>query len=616
MKRLIFITLIISLSTPSLSQLKNNYVLKTFYFYDSLNYKLINKNTDNLATILVDGYLLGKLKGYKYDVRSEVVKREEPLSFKGWNENEKYLIGDRIQYKGKFYEAINDNIGISPESGYRNDYWDIFNNEGRPLKSKYYFPNFHDTLPKLEFLKNMVKGVPEIFPNWDANKYYYYGDIVIYNGRTYEAIKEEIIGRTPSDYEDYWIQTSHGQLEFFLSSDFKAIQILYFISDSGELIPQIITPLIEYNEIGFHLNIGLHFVFNEAMSYINKQSLPLLYQSNLAFIGAHELIMDMETRFATLAQIKEKLVSKKIKVKDKDIFDPVRFQKFLLDTSKISVSNPNNFILMQKLSNELILSELKQNEYDYEAFPFLKISIRNLKKLFKDKPEIKTIQEAILNEQLNYRLDSLSYDSLFPNSTSKPIVEIDSSPAIFYENFKAKVSSSNIELNQQMAHLWSLIYQGNFEKKLEFKNPFQSPYPCYYNWSNTEIDLSNRKWTFHSTFSLGSYPYASYYWGDSIPSPHSFKEISVTYKRKLTDSKSLPQFTPVELSIILIPILKEQVGDDLYPTKFTFDWAELKSLIDRKGNTELKKLSQNIESGNLDFYDSNLVYGLVKESPK
>ncbi len=63
---------------------------------------------------------------------------------------------------------------------------------------------------KDEFNANMVTQQGETFPNWEPANDYYQGDVVVFNGKNYEAAVNSK-GKNPSTSTDDWQLTTRGQ---------------------------------------------------------------------------------------------------------------------------------------------------------------------------------------------------------------------------------------------------------------------------------------------------------------------------------------------------------------------------------------------------------------------
>lgn len=72
-------------------------------YTDSVNSRLIKKKTTNLGTLLVQGYVEGKLTGYKFSYKVEALKNAPPSKESWppkWNPKNYYFYGIALLTKG------------------------------------------------------------------------------------------------------------------------------------------------------------------------------------------------------------------------------------------------------------------------------------------------------------------------------------------------------------------------------------------------------------------------------------------------------------------------------------------------------------------------------------
>jgi hypothetical protein len=107
------------------------------------------KGKDNLASVLIDAFLMGRMNAYKFNIdsiKSEYLSNETPalkevmsktdyfaetrylnyamseITSTVWDSSKKYVLGDRVLVEGEVFTALRDNDGFQPKHDSLN-YW-------------------------------------------------------------------------------------------------------------------------------------------------------------------------------------------------------------------------------------------------------------------------------------------------------------------------------------------------------------------------------------------------------------------------------------------------------------------------------------------------------------
>jgi len=602
MKQLKIILILASLGMPLANSFgQHNFYKKVIDLKDTINSKFFHAETDKLGMMLVDAYLQGKLKGYKFDVGNEVMKRA-PLpkqDYPTWKAGTTYYAEDIVSYKNNLYVlmAIEFIDSMTPPS--QDKRWEKYEVLGEPISFRNFFPTLKDTLSKAALLKNMISQMPIAYLPWNPNEYFYAGDVVWYDGRNYEAVRDSN-GKTPTDRE-YWELTSQGSMQFHSFTDLTGFYILYY-SKSPPAKAQMISLL--FNTYGVLQPLGLNFYAQDVFNYLTEIDQPVLYKSSIGYVGMPQLVLGHEERIEFVKLMKSSLKENKIKLRNDQILDAKLRQQFL-DADEEQVVT--NWAVMQDLiTNDFWISLRKFDDETgivIATTPSIKISFKQLQKLIVNlKGYPKTYREAIEKNEFNFRDDTLTIDSLeFMSPAFAP-----AKPAkgyYFYESYLATMSA-NSQLQNQVPGLWKRIEELFYAQKLLARNQFSSLYPCTYDWSHVNLGPKTAPVSFDKNFTLGvsiTNPI------DSLLAPQQFTEVGITYKKFVSDGKSKALFEPVQFAVSFIP---KQVSDEpVWPVTYTFQWQDLSKIFE--SSNEFIFLFNQIKAGMLTFHDSRVVYGLT-----
>jgi hypothetical protein len=609
-KKLALVFLLTTL-LPLTSFSQRTYFIQTIDFNDSINSKRITSNTDNLATILIDGYLTGTLPAYQFSIGEEVLKRA-PLSPDfippKWESKypSPYFIGDRVSYEGQYFECVQESSAATPPT--RSDTWQKITLLGEPISTRYYFPTPGDTLRKKDFLAAMVMEEPIQFASWYREYEYYEADIVTYNGRNYEALKNNS-DKAPATNPDTWQPTSQGSLRLYSPREFTIIRLLSHREEvAGQVImnPMMLSMMVYDDNRGFAKSIGLHFYFSDVVQYLDKVKQPMLYISETGYLGQSRFVLTEERKVVLLNTIKSSLKSKKFKLNKKLITSPTRYNEFLTGPE---ITEPlGRWDIFQNLvTGNLHLTERKTTEnFVSVSIPVAVIPAASFNSILPpNNITFTTLGEAISGSLLHaVDYDTLQLDSLTPLSSTRVTRSKAVQKFFWLESYKSTIDSLDNKSQAQLLNIWNTLSNAFNKKELTLKNPSQSFYPCRFGVLE-EIHFGNSDWTFDPDYQFG---YSDKLVVDSLDKPISFTQYAVTYK-KMISTQTKPgtiDYMPFEISFLFFP-----AGDNYYPITYTMRWNEVKNALLK--SAAFSEFINGVERATINFSGTEIVYGVLTE---
>lgn len=604
---LIAVTLFLT-SSSAFSQYKH--IGKKVNFKTKSSSLSTEKQTDNLGQILLSGYLDGKINGYRFSVMDSVTRwKPSEIRPDDWIDQQLYFSGDLVTFSGKTYRAISDN-SVRPDNP---QYWSRADLKD-PVSRRWYFPTLADTLPKENFLDAMVQDWPERYQPWVHSNTYYQGDRVTYQGKDYEAETDiNAYSRNPEIDANSWRVISNGVFFFpWTACDQITILFNYSVQKTDTVfVPEMISVgVFDYR---IELNKDLcHFYYRDVMEYLKTVSQPVATNFKYGYIN-QVLELNYASRSECITWIKSKVKSKALKISDKNIIDPQKYQNWLSDTSTTQLDY-NYRIFQHPVTHDVTLSALNIEQI---ADPFMTIPIKPLDKLFKkEKVRAPTISNysAMLSDWKSLlpvsSKDYSYYDSLAPltYTTVKPRTTAD------YEMIEAYTAHLNDRANQTIASLvpdaWLKIERAFFTGKLRdtSRDIHRSFFSDNYNWSNVTL---GKEIKFDADFSLSGDRSTS---GGFLFLPARFDALSIVYQKNFKNTGQLVETSVTPLTVTIYYDTQHDI--EAYPETMqargaAFKWTELKQLLLQEG--QFAALIDAIENGKLNFKNSELMYGLKEK---
>jgi len=201
---------------------------------DSLNKIALGNTANDLPVILINAFKKGELKAFKFAFQKQPVYGDlkQWPNPKNWIASGIYDENDSVLYKGKLYRYMfrrNDpgvihvaglTPDIAPDAYGINDYWKEYKRLPPVIGMNYILPTEKDLL-KVENWEDIKSKAITPMPYWDPQKYFFTGDIVTYQGKTYEATQDNVKSM-PTNQND-WQLTYRG-----VSDDvFTELQFVY-----------------------------------------------------------------------------------------------------------------------------------------------------------------------------------------------------------------------------------------------------------------------------------------------------------------------------------------------------------------------------------------------------
>lgn len=577
------------------------------------NNKIDLAAVDKIGQIILSGYLDGKIKAYRFAIKDSVLKWSVPMSIPpNWHNKEFYNPGDRVLHNNIAYESQIEAIGQEPKD-FGNDYW-VRVELREPLLKRRFYPTEKDTLTKAEFLSRMVSQQPEIFPAWDAAYDYYPLDIVTYKGKNYEALQESR-AKVPGENNDFWAITNRGSIQFHRLGDAKTVSVLFnysVVQSDTTWNPQMVAVKVWDDNYGAYKQLA-YFKYDDVMNYLEKVPQPVINNVATNRLSNTLLVQNQRQRPELLNWLKAKFKAKQITAAPKWISNPAIFQAWLSSSDTIDNSYYAKWRFYQDLnSRDLVLVRMEYKDDRLKSQPFLTIPVKALEKMFRDlqikTPALQNYTDALQDITLfstheeSHNLDSLQ--PLRPRFKSKILLARE---YFFVEKYSADLSEGrNPVITKMLPQAWPIIEKQFYAKALKEETFRASFYEDNFDWRSInpwkQFGITH---SFDQEFGLDDYWY--YYRRDSIPSPQQFTQIFVTYRKYFSTGKfPAVQFEPIYISIELIDNNANQSG---IPNGVYFKWPALKEQLLKSGSTFASFISA-IETGRLEFYDSELLYGL------
>jgi hypothetical protein len=236
-----------------------------------------------LPELLINAFKKGKLTAYSFGFRKQTVYGElkQWPNPKDWDESVSYDEKDSVLYKGKLYryrfrrnepgviQLDGLTPDIAPDAYGRNDYWEEYKRVAPVVGYQYNLPSEKDILKVEQWEGVKAKGSIPI-PYWDPHKVYFPGELVIYEGKKYEAIRDNV-NSMPTGQTD-WQLTNSG-----VSDDaFTEIQFVY---DRETRLPIAFQLSLSYDSeprIGFYFDAVQKFLLQTKQEVLAKKLEDLL----------------------------------------------------------------------------------------------------------------------------------------------------------------------------------------------------------------------------------------------------------------------------------------------------------------------------------------------------
>jgi hypothetical protein len=573
---------------------------------DSPNSRLLKQKTTNLGTLLVQGYVDGKLTGYKFPYNVEHLKNAPPPKESWppkWNSKNYYFLGDRVTYKGNIYDMVNE-IGPSPVPPDKSDKWMRwrFKLEGQPLRVKYSYPSIKDTLPKGEFLKSMISFEEPISYVWFSSSEYFEGNKVVFQGKIYQAIQDVEPGTSLSD-ENYWRRQSRSLPFFFNSLDnLTSITVLnYFtVEEDTTWIPQTLSLRVFDDNRGYALRL-ISFLYCDVIGYLKSISQPLLYLSDLGYIGHSTFILDEKSREKLLHFIQIKLKMKELAEEGLIVMDHSKLADFAngaeggkekfgitqdLNTNDLRIKSHGQTIAIIPIGKFLDIAQLE------EPAVFIYADAIN-QRIFKG------YKETPFNDYSYFDIPVV-IDSLIPFPICQPL-QVKKS-AGYYWLEEDSVAFQNSFKRDIILDAWSCIVAAAQEKSI-LPEKERNVNSLSYDWSKTYkdtlgLDLTDENWL--TLLHGDNYNYESPIEYAASDNSIKFTGFSVIYKRYFPTDNI--KFTP--LGIKVYGEWKETNISD------SFKWESVREVWRKRDPRKYNRLIDSIERGELPIGNSKLVAGL------
>lgn len=587
------------ISTVSFPQ--SGFYTRTIDFSYDTNARWEHPPFENLGTMLLDAHLRGKLEAYQFAVAHDVLKYapipKEQLPSR-WDPATDYYQDDMASHNGKVYIVRSDVAGGSqpPDSS---RYWEDLDMHGPAISIRHRFPSPVDSTTKSFLLSHLIEEEPAAYDPWSETMEYFNNDRVEFQGKNFEALRDNFLGVVPGTNEKFW-SPIESRLLMYQPADLNVIQVLYHYETHGDVTvhtPQMVSVLVmdRYKEV--HRNVGLNFFYRDVRQYLEHTHQPALYLSDIGYLGGATFLLDDRAKAALTKWIHSKIVSKEIKPDKKAIINEDEYQQFI--TTKAEDLNPTSWYTVQNPATRdfTIVSGKLNTDYDYFTLATLSVPFKSLEKILKAMPpaEQPRIYTDIFADTYFYStIDTVLIDSI----EALPPVPVDRNPfrEMYFDELHYDESHIDPIVASAIPGLWEMIASAVSARTVELR-PGRSYYPCHYNWNDTDIRWSSGSQKADKSFSISHVTPAP---PDMPGLQWKLKEVGIVYRIHHSPAQ---KYGPLQLVISF----ESEPHSDL--VDYRVDWNDVLKLV--KGKKEYADFITGVESATLNFKRTSISYALL-----
>lgn len=583
---------------PLVANAQTRCVLRQIDFQDPANSEICKPHTDNLAVILVDAYLSGKLNAYSAGPLDSLIhglelqkRRLSETETNSKRRTERKKVGKKIFSKTK------SNVTVSVA-------------DLQPLS-------------KSEFLKQMVILEDEVV-QWDKATRYERGKGLVYHKGLGYFAKKDTVGIPPPN-KAYWELAYNASIPFYFRiPDLPAISIFgqYVTVDRKEVWQPLLIRVTRTGEVPDYLvDMSVSFKYEEAMKYLTGIGQPLLYKDKSGYVGGGTFVLNNDERTFLQDRMRSEVVSNTTFKSNVAVSSMIAFTSFLDKSDKES-----SYTLFQDPSGKE-LRMFRQN------IPVAVIPTGAVEQMLSfPKTNVMTWSQAF--SQDIFRTTEIPLRSVSSELPYKEVLPPESNPnprpSFFLEKYTINTVGA-VEQKRLRSRFTNLIKLVTAQFKagiLLLAEEKDSWFRARFDWSTLpEVKaiggaVNKAYWPnllHHDDISDVRYPY---YWSENSNVSYLHKKLSplrvdslefgVTYKRAVAPEKGKAAYEPFQVSLRSMqrPGLE---GND-FPT-YTFNWPDLRKAIVKGKDPLLVELVKLIETAALPYTDSSIVYGVIEEAP-
>jgi hypothetical protein len=592
----LFVSLILVGSSIASAQTK--YALRQIDFQDPLNSGFVKPRTDNLAVILADAYLSGKLNAYSVPPLDSVIQALE-FPKRSVRDAKAASKKKRIDRK-KLFGKSKTMLAVTPA----------------------------DMLPlsKSAFLKQMTLLHDEAV-QWDkATRYERGKGLVYYKGLGYFP-KKDTMGIAPPN-KAFWELAYNANLPFYFHIPaLPAVSIFgqYVEVNKKSIWQPLLVRLTRTAEVPDYLvDMTVSFKYDEVMKYLATIGQPVLYQSPVGFVGNGTFVLTPEQRDNLKEQVRTQAISNAAFKSNITTSSMILFTTFL-DHNTVRADGPTD-----------------------DGFNFFQDPTGKEFRMFKGNVPVAVIPSGAIEQMLNFpKAELLTYSqaltadkfntyevTLTGLSSELPYNEVpatDANPSLRAGLFLEKYTISTVGATEQKrikSRFTNLIKLVNAQFKAATLLPVEeknSYFRARFDWSTIpEVKafgpaINKAYWSnllHHDDISDVRYPY---YWSENANVGYMHKKLSplradslefgVTYKRTVPLAGGKSGYEPVQVSLKSM----QKPGPDADFATYTFNFNDLKKAINKSKDPLLVELVKLVETAALPYTDSQIVYGLIED---
>lgn len=594
--------LLLLVETTTLAQ--SGFYTKTIDFSNKLNSRWEHPPFDNLGTMLLDAHLRGELSAYRYAVAHDVLKYapipQDQLPTP-WDPTVEYVQEEMVSHKGNIYIARTDIAsGSTPPDDSPN--WEDTNIRGPAVSIFHHFPTAADTTTKSFLLSHMIEEEPRSYDPWSEGIEYFNDDRVEFEGRIYQAHRDNFLGITPGSDENYWTKIE-SKLTMYEPNDLNVVEILYHYEVKGSdtiHTPQMVSVKVidQYREV--FRNTGLNFYYNDVIRYLESSHQPTLHMSYFGLLDGGAFLFDEHTKFNFTWWIQSKILSKELKPDKKTILNELEYNQFI-NTKEEDLNVTNWYPIQNPATHDFTIIAGKLNaDYEYFTIATLSVPYKSVEKLLKDMPPVhvpKTYKDIFSNSFLYSTIDTVQMDSI-------EVLQTITHPSggfnqMYFDELHFDKTDASPIVAAAIPGLWKLIEAAVQAGKVEL-HPTRSYYPCHFNWKGTEIRWSTGSQKADDNFSISHVTPAP----NELPNPQwRLKETGVVYRINQTPPYKNGKYWPVQLVVSFEPEPHADLVD------YRVDWKDVLKLV--QGKNEYADFVAGAEKATLNFKRVSVSYNYL-----
>jgi hypothetical protein len=430
-----------------------------------------------------------------------------------------------------FGAALLDGYLRGKIKAYRFDY--IMDTTGKNAR----FPGAQDVTPLAEFMSGFAVG-EEFFTDepWDAQRTYAVEATALHKGLPYTGVRENL-NKPPDVSSEDWKPQDYYLV--FNTPELLSIFSLLCWNDNGRMIPQMLSVCFRRSPIDPLKCPSLNFYYEDVVAYLRQEEKYFYTTSKLGYTGSPQLLPDSYAYEALLRFIHGKLTSQKLKPAANEIIDQSQFQKLLTDP--ISGQYDTYPLPVQDMtSNDLLIQRWDHEGEQRVTRPVVELAWKSVEAILKEEnPGVKILDGLDMIEAgafAVYREETLADLKLTPRLT-KPLTVATPRKLYFIDERKV-VPGENPAMSQAIQRVWAIAGQACRDGKILSSAQREVMYRCDQLLPELMVSLNKREWLLNKGYNF--YSEETHYTVDSTHLTRPVSRLHVQYKRAIGKNSFRP----------------------------------------------------------------------------